>query len=424
MGNEDSKMDTFSMGTEDEAFDDIMDEVSLEIDDDYKSLNTGQLNTIPSNSIMDSVKKIKSIHNLYIYQRALGKGVSGRVILVKSRATHRQYALKEMEKTTQNETSFLREINVLRVISHPNIITFDEAFISNTNYYLTTAYCFGGTLLDRVIEMQRFSEKDCANFMRNILDALDYLHSKNIAHRDIKCRNIMFDNRDIKNSKLKLIDFGESELITNYNDKDYSIIGSPHYLCPEITRLRTKFELFAGDCWAAGIVCYIMATGSIPFNGKDTGAIIHKIQTKDVSYRNNINLSASCKHFIASLLNKDPKLRFNTKQALKHEWISGTAVDNDFGNSYFNKLTRMKSENELEEVMIDVILSKIDENEIIETTMSSNTKPTTRGQRGHKPTFTQQSLDIMDIDKILGEIDKENKLVETRKNSLKISNLP
>ena len=162
MGNEDSKIDPLSIDTEDdETFDEILNEVSLEIDDDYKSahrgtintgkINTGQINTIhPNCKAMDTVKKIKSIHDLYICQQLLGNGVSGRVILVKSRATFRQYALKEMNKTIENKASFLREIKVLREISHPNIITFDEAFITNINYYITTSYCSGGTLLDRV----------------------------------------------------------------------------------------------------------------------------------------------------------------------------------------------------------------------------------------------------------------------------------
>ena len=285
--------------------------------------------------------------------------------------------------------------------------------------------------------MKRFSEKDCANFMRKILEALDYLHSKNIVHRDIKLRNIMFDNRDLKTSKLKLIDFGESELITDYNAKDNSIIGSPHYLCPEVTRKRTKFELFAGDCWAAGIVCYIMVTGKIPFNGKDTASIIHSIQTKHVSYNSDIEISVSCKNFIASLLNKNPKLRLNTKQALKHEWITGTTLEHDFGDNYFNKLSRLNSQNEFEESIVDVILSGIDEvhHQQVLDGSQSKTKTTRIRQKEniniYKPrfskqevTFTQQSLDIMDIDEILGEIDKENKLVESRKKSLKINNLP
>ena len=162
MGNE-ASLERIVMKTKDEEFDAIIQEISLEIDDDYKEINSHTENnnhlqrkeqkdshTNTSATSIDSVKRIKSINELYIYQKPLGQGVSGSVILVKSKQTHKQYALKQMQFSKQNKSSFLSEINVLRSINHPNIVTFDNAYISNSRYYITTAYCSGGTLLERV----------------------------------------------------------------------------------------------------------------------------------------------------------------------------------------------------------------------------------------------------------------------------------
>ena len=81
---------------------------------------------------------------------------------------------------------------------------------------------------------------------------------------------------------------------------------------------RTKFELFAGDIWAVGVVCYMLVNGVVPFPGHDLSSVLLNIQTQKIKWQDGITLSASCKHFIASLLNKDPSKRLTAKQALNH----------------------------------------------------------------------------------------------------------
>ena len=129
----------------DDGFDELIAEIAAEIDYEYKD---------PKNCIndddnisMNKVKQINSINDLYIYVKPLGRGVSGSVVLVESKATPKQYALKQMLKSKENKASFLKEINILKQINHPNIVQFDSYYVSNSCYYLTTSYCSGGTLL-------------------------------------------------------------------------------------------------------------------------------------------------------------------------------------------------------------------------------------------------------------------------------------
>lgn len=305
----------------------------------------------------------------------------------------------------------------------------------------------------KILEMRRFSERDCANFMKKILHALKYLHGKNIVHRDIKCANIVFDNPDLKNSTLKLIDFGQSELITDYQEKDNCIIGSVYYLCPETTRERNKFELFAGDIWALGIVCYMLVNGVIPFYGNDIESVLKSIQKENLKWQNGIKLSKSCKQFISSLLNKDPSKRLTAEEALNHEWITDQANDIDLGDEYFNKLSALHFQNKLQHILVNAILSKmtesdkktllsqinalkksgngyVDENQIITSILSSASdkkwsyKNVSNKPFQHNPNMTEQSLAALDIETILQEIDNEEKEnVETLKLEIRVTSI-
>ena len=159
--NEIPKEDKDSIVTEaedlDDEFDELIAEIAAEIDHEYKEDQTLSIsyasstltnyNNDDDNISMDKVKQINSINDLCIYVKPLGRGVSGSVVLVKSKADNKQYALKQMLKSKQNQESFLREINILRRLKHENIVQFDNYYVSNSCYYLTTSYCSGGTLL-------------------------------------------------------------------------------------------------------------------------------------------------------------------------------------------------------------------------------------------------------------------------------------
>lgn len=131
-------LETFDIEAEDEAFEDLMVEIANEIDYEYKDNNYIS---------MKEIEEINSINDLYIYEKPLGQGVSGNVVLVHSKVTHKQYALKQMLKSDENKASFLREINILKQIDHPNIVRLDSCYHSKSSYYLTTSFCSGGTLL-------------------------------------------------------------------------------------------------------------------------------------------------------------------------------------------------------------------------------------------------------------------------------------
>eukprot|EP01083_Nonionella_stella_P069237 184441_1 len=303
-----------------DEFSSIFEEVSSEIDDEYQSDAEEDKSHFQS-KVPDSVASIPSIRRLFSLQKPIGRGVSGDVYLARSKQTQKLYALKRMRRSDKlNHVSFLNEINILKALDHPNIVRLHDTYISKQHYCLTTEHCSGGSLLDKVFTVKQCSEKNAATLMRNLLEALHYLHQQNIVHRDIKLSNIVFD----RHSKVKLIDFGQSERITNPEDTDKNIFGSVSYLPPEMRRIRSKHELYAGDMWSAGIVAYVLVQGCYPYHGNTVKAVLSNIKnTSSLKWHKHTEVSDECKDFIQSLLHKDVSMRLTAKEALQHPWIVG-----------------------------------------------------------------------------------------------------
>eukprot|EP01083_Nonionella_stella_P281653 958417_1 len=440
MGSKDSKqldMDSSVLETDDDLIDSLIDEVSDEIDNDYK--HEQALTCKPSRpDVFDLVTPIDDIHDLYQFQSQIGRGVSGSVYLAQSRRSFKQYALKRMPCSEKlNLKSFKREVVNLNLLNHPNIVTFNDAYMSGKHYFVTTEFCSGGTLHERIIQMKRFSERDCVAFMKTILEAVHYTHTQNIAHRDLKLSNIVFDSKNTQHSKLKIIDFGESELITDPQKKDKNIVGSLHFLPPEITRTRRKHELYAGDMWAIGVIAYTLIEGAFPYKPTHVKSIKKTIDQTPLTWNANIPISDACKDFIQSLLHKDIDKRLNAQQALKHPWITSQATDKNLGDEYFSRLQRLTFGNKLQQVLVQAIIKEMsetdkkhvlshdgyeDDTQLINTILSEGTSLesfTPANQNDVKPLYkhtayiTDMSLDEMAIDDILAEIDLETSVDES-----------
>eukprot|EP01083_Nonionella_stella_P011064 31466_1 len=442
---------------DDDGFTDLVRQVSEEIDKDYPSINTtttvtsGSSTTTPKleptstpKPVSDGGKQkrpalpsfvtpIHSIRDLYTYDTKIGVGVSGSVFLAHSNEPddRNSYALKQMSRSDPlNFGSFLNEITVLKVLNHPNIIQLNRAYISPSDYFLTTQYCAGGTLLERISKMKRFSERNGADFMKKILEAIDYIHSNSIVHRDLKLSNIVFDGSD----QMKIIDFGQSELITDARRRDRNVVGSLAYLPPETLTRRYKQDLFAGDMWSLGVIAFVLINGIVPFAAKNIPSLMRRIKRSTaLKWNRDIVISESCKHFIESLLNKDHTQRLNAKEALQHPWIVSQATEDDFGEEYFATLKRLTFKNKLQKVMVSAVLDGMDEkdkrlvlthdgyvddNELINQIISGQTPvPTTNHA------FDEKALNAMDIDGMLDEIDAESNVLPREKPqySLKVT---
>mmetsp|Transcript_23328 Transcript_23328/g.23070 ORF Transcript_23328/g.23070 Transcript_23328/m.23070 type:complete len:313 (+) Transcript_23328:168-1106(+) len=218
--------------------------------------------------------------------------------------------------------TFNKELSILRVMDHPNIVKILETYETDRICYLVMELCEGGELFDRIIQEKNLSEAHAAFIMRKLFSALSYCHDQGICHRDLKPENLMFLTKN-PDSDIKLIDFGlakevsESSVMHRFN-------GTPYYIAPEVLSRNYSYEV---DCWSLGVIMYVMLSGTPPFNGRNNEEILMSVYNGSYSFRPRAFqvVSNMAKDLIARLLVKDPQLRYTARAAFNHPWIRGLA---------------------------------------------------------------------------------------------------
>lgn len=174
------------------------------------------------------------------------------------------------------------ELNILRRVSHHNIIQLIEVFEAQDKVYMVMELATGGELFDRIIAKGSFTERDAAKVLHMVLDGIKYLHGLGITHRDLKPENLLYYHPGA-DSKILVTDFG----LANSGNKsgDWSmrtICGTPEYIAPEIL-LRKPYSN-AVDIWALGVIAYILLSGSMPFEDENRTRLYRMILKGKYSY--------------------------------------------------------------------------------------------------------------------------------------------
>ena len=311
----------------------------------------------------------KSLRDSYECIKQLGKGGYGKVYQVKNKITGKLYACKKLSKLNiDNLVKFQREIKILIKADHPNIIKLYEIFQSQNSLYLVMEECHGGELFDKILKHmengEKYSEKEAAKIIQQIMSGIEYCHNNGIVHRDIKPENLLYLNEgDEKNNPLKIIDFGLSQDL-NLKKVLSSKVGTAYYVSPEI--LAGKYTKKC-DVWSAGVILYVLLSGEPPFNGPSDGIIYSKIKKMTFSFPEKrwAKISNEAKDLISNILCEEDK-RFSASQVLAHPWFK--IVNNKVPLEKLNFTTQFfreyKQNNELKKIVLSLIASRLDENEI------------------------------------------------------------
>ena len=207
-------------------------------------------------------------------------------------------------------SSLLSEIHVLESLSHKNIVKIYDC-IDSGKIIAVVLELVSGLPLNQHLEYfkgNKLSETDAIIIFKQIASAVDYCHSKGIAHRDLKFENILIT----KKKEAKIIDCGLSIWVKEGKIKIFS--GTPTYMAPEIIT-RTEYDGSPTDIWALGVILYSMICGKFPFNSSVESELYRQI-AKGV-YSVSDGISAEIQKLIGGMLKVDPKRRITSHQIIK-----------------------------------------------------------------------------------------------------------
>lgn len=152
-----------------------------------------------------------------------------------------------------DQLALQNEVEILAQIDHPNVVKLYDTYDEESKFYLVMELMTGGELFDRIIEKEHYSEKEAADTLRPLVDAIRYCHSMGVAHRDLKPENLLYSSPDPK-AAIKISDFGLAKVINN--EMMSTACGTPSYVAPEI--LVGKGYDMAIDFWSLGVILYIL----------------------------------------------------------------------------------------------------------------------------------------------------------------------
>ena len=283
---------------------------------------TSEIKTSRSMSLLPpsniDTKIIKQIGN-YTLGMELGRGAFGKVVLGKHIITGETVAVKILDKIILSQTPedyelVKKEMSILKLVKHKYIIQLYEILQTPNHIFIIMEYCEGKDIMDYILSKNFLPESLALKYFQQLINALFYLHSQNIAHRDIKIDNILLD----RNKNLKLIDFG---LSTKYSDDKLldQPCGTIVYSAPEVLDGQPYHGMLA-DVWSSGIVLYGMLSGYLPFSDSDDNInkkliIQGKIEMPDY-------ISPWVKDLLKHMLDINPMTRYTLQDIKEHPWFN------------------------------------------------------------------------------------------------------
>ena len=209
-----------------------------------------------------------------------------------------------------------REIVIMKLIDHPNIMRLYDVWETSTELYLILEYVEGGELFDYLCKRGRLSTSEALGYFQQIIAAIDYCHRFNIAHRDLKPENLLLD----QDKNIKVADFGMAAWqMSHTSGLLRTACGSPHYAAPEVIEGR-PYNGSASDIWSCGVILFALLAGRLPFDDEDLHALLEKVKIGTYDMPQTIDKRAQ--DLITRMLEKDVRKRITVEQILLHPFFT------------------------------------------------------------------------------------------------------
>ncbi|XP_012987160.1 death-associated protein kinase 2 isoform X2 [Esox lucius] len=275
-----------------------------------------------------AVFKQHRVEDFYEMAEDLGSGQFAIVKRCREKSTGLDYAAKFIKKRQSRASKrgvkredIEREVDILQQLSHPNIVQLHDVFETRTDVVLILELVSGGELFDFLAQKESLSEEEATQFIKQILQGVHYLHSRKIAHFDLKPENVMLLDKNVALPRIKIIDFGLAHKMDQVGGDFKNIFGTPEFVAPEIVNYEALG--LEADMWSIGVITYILLSGASPFLGDSKQETLANISAVDYEFDEEFFSTTSelAKSFIRQLLEKDTRKRLTIQGALNHPWI-------------------------------------------------------------------------------------------------------
>ncbi|CAM0873092.1 unnamed protein product [Alopecurus aequalis] len=255
----------------------------------------------------------------YEMGRLLGQGSFAKVYFGRNLKTSQSVAIKVIDKEKIFKCGLMdqvrREISVMKLVKHPNIVQLYEVMATKTKIYFVLEYVKGGELFNKV-QRGRLKEHVARKYFQQLNSAVDFCHSRGVYHRDLKPENLLLD----ENRNLKISDFGLSALAECKRQDGllHTTCGTPAYVAPELI-CKKGYDGAKADIWACGVILYVLLAGYLPFQDKNLMDMYKKIYKAELKWPS--WFSSEARRLLRRILDPNPGTRISFSEILENPWF-------------------------------------------------------------------------------------------------------
>ncbi|CAK9148123.1 unnamed protein product [Ilex paraguariensis] len=255
----------------------------------------------------------------YELGRLLGQGTFAKVYYGRNLKTGQSVAVKIIDKEKVMRVGLIdqikREISVMRLVKHPNVVQLYEVMASKTKIYFAMEYVRGGELFNKVAK-GRLKEDAARKYFQQLIAAVDFCHSRGVYHRDLKPENLLLDESE----NLKVSDFGLSALFESKRQDGllHTTCGTPAYVAPEVINKR-GYDGEKTDIWSCGVILFVLLAGYLPFHDTNLMEMYRKISKGE--FRCPQWFPPEVKKLLSRILDPNPCSRITVAKLMENPWF-------------------------------------------------------------------------------------------------------
>lgn len=259
------------------------------------------------------------LHGKYELGRLLGYGTFAKVYHARNLASGKSVAMKVVGKEKVIKVGMMeqvkREISVMKMVEHPNIVELHEVMASKSKIFFAMELVRGGELFSKIAK-GRLKEDVARHYFQQLISAVDFCHSRGVYHRDLKPENLLLDD----DGNLKVTDFGLSAFAEHLRQDGllHTTCGTPAYVAPEVIG-KKGYDGAKADIWSCGVILFVLLAGYLPFQDDNLVAMYRKIYKGD--FKCPQWFSTESRRLITKLLDPNPTTRITTSKIMDSSWF-------------------------------------------------------------------------------------------------------